>query len=1123
MGNEVVIEVSAVDGTGPTKDELKASWLAFEKTFKPIDVRATNPINEAFMAQVRASIKAISAQALRIPVDADTAPFLAQVEEVLQTLATSAKADIPLEVGDAIEFRAQVQELVAQIEASTKAVIDIEVNDTGLTDLQQKTVAASTATTGMVSAQQKLDQALAGGNDEQIAKARADLAMATKEADQATTELQVAQEAAAAGAAALTDGEKAATVAAVGMRDAMGPLWMVMNVAQIAMMGLYGGFGSTSAGAQDLSQQIVGLGNSAGQTALNLLGGNQTLQNMAGSLNLAGTSAAAFSQAFQGGSASMQQYKDALTHSRDAVAGLTMEYKSNYTSTGQFVSGGLKVKQSVADIAGEVNRGSLALSSLPRPVQDAVNRFNNLNGVLPQVGDALNTLKDSEDATRQAAAALGFTMNQGQIDAENYGYGVQAAAKALQDARAGSTYLEDATDKASITAGQAVQSWKQLQQSVTSAQQAYDQAGQSVANAEHSVSTAAQGVAAARHSEQQATIAVGTAQTAYTNAVYQEEQAQQAVTAARQAAAAALVSLQLQANDAAASALSANVSLFNAQNAASLMGVTPGNAQQIAGEQITAANEAQVAAAVALIQAQNQVADAQNSSADAQTNLNTARQQGIDNNPQVVSAEHALAQAQQGVATAAQGVSNAEYAQQQAQQAVANASYAEQQASQAVTQAKIQQKQASDALATAEDNATRSTDQNTLVGAQNRQMLENLFTAYENETGNEQLAAQMTQRVGQQMGFTSGQIGDVIGSLNGLNGMSAQFSITGTPSLNPQQLVQIGNQLGMSFQAIENVLPSQHVGTKTLQAAGGHITGPGGPTDDLIPAMLSNNEYVMPAHAVDAYGVSYMNAIRNHQAPKFAAGGPVGATQALGLDLPVTAQWGALATVGQMMHALGGPPVKLPPAGSVDWGAFGGMPGSVPAVPSSRAANEAIMQAVFGTHGWGSGAEWAAAVTLEMMEAGFNNLAQNPTSTAFGMGQFLDSTWASYGIPKTSDPGLQSEAMARYIGARYHDPLGALAHERAFHWYAAGGPGSGWVGINDGGLEAVRLPNGATVMPHANTAALGQQQALQVDVNLNFTGASDSGAASWFHGLVRQGVVQLSAVVNGQRVPVKVG
>jgi hypothetical protein len=48
------------------------------------------------------------------------------------------------------------------------------------------------------------------------------------------------------------------------------------------------------------------------------------------------------------------------------------------------------------------------------------------------------------------------------------------------------------------------------------------------------------------------------------------------------------------------------------------------------------------------------------------------------------------------------------------------------------------------------------------------------------------------------------------------------------------------------------------------------VRGPGGPTADVIPAYLSNGEYVMPAHAVAHYGAGFMDLVR---ARKFAAGG----------------------------------------------------------------------------------------------------------------------------------------------------------------------------------------------------------------------------------------------------------
>ncbi len=59
-------------------------------------------------------------------------------------------------------------------------------------------------------------------------------------------------------------------------------------------------------------------------------------------------------------------------------------------------------------------------------------------------------------------------------------------------------------------------------------------------------------------------------------------------------------------------------------------------------------------------------------------------------------------------------------------------------------------------------------------------------------------------------------------------------------------------------------------------------------------------------------------------------------------------------------------------------------------------------------------------------ESRYNPLLDNPRSTAFGLWQFLDSTWKYYGIDKTSDPLLQTIAAIRYIEDRYKTPKRAL-------------------------------------------------------------------------------------------------
>jgi len=54
---------------------------------------------------------------------------------------------------------------------------------------------------------------------------------------------------------------------------------------------------------------------------------------------------------------------------------------------------------------------------------------------------------------------------------------------------------------------------------------------------------------------------------------------------------------------------------------------------------------------------------------------------------------------------------------------------------------------------------------------------------------------------------------------------------------------------------------------------------------------------------------------------------------------------------------------------------------------------------------------------------------RNSRSTAFGLGQFLDSTWRSVGITKTTDPVLQMQGIYRYCHRRY----GSVANALKFH------------------------------------------------------------------------------------------
>jgi phage-related protein len=139
----------------------------------------------------------------------------------------------------------------------------------------------------------------------------------------------------------------------------------------------------------------------------------------------------------------------------------------------------------------------------------------------------------------------------------------------------------------------------------------------------------------------------------------------------------------------------------------------------------------------------------------------------------------------------------------------------------------------------------------------------------------------------------------------------------------------------------------------------------------------------------------------------------------------------------------------------------------------SGATIQALMQSMAASVGW-TGAQWAALNNVEMREAGYNLNATNPSSGAYGLAQFINgpSEYAQYGGNVNTASG-QITAMLRYIAQRYGSPSAAWAHEVNYGWYAGGGATSpGWAMVGERGRELVRLPGGATVMPHGQTEAM---------------------------------------------------
>jgi hypothetical protein len=83
----------------------------------------------------------------------------------------------------------------------------------------------------------------------------------------------------------------------------------------------------------------------------------------------------------------------------------------------------------------------------------------------------------------------------------------------------------------------------------------------------------------------------------------------------------------------------------------------------------------------------------------------------------------------------------------------------------------------------------------------------------------------------------------------------------------------------------------------------------------------------------------------------------------------------------------------------------------------------------------GSGSEFTCLENLWGKESGWNPNAQNPSSTAYGIAQFLNSTWAGTGIAKTSDGYRQIDAGLIYIEKAYGSPCGAWAKSQSSGWY----------------------------------------------------------------------------------------
>ncbi len=117
-----------------------------------------------------------------------------------------------------------------------------------------------------------------------------------------------------------------------------------------------------------------------------------------------------------------------------------------------------------------------------------------------------------------------------------------------------------------------------------------------------------------------------------------------------------------------------------------------------------------------------------------------------------------------------------------------------------------------------------------------------------------------------------------------------------------------------------------------------------------------------------------------------------------------------------------------------------------------------VMRQIAQSRGW-SFSDWMWIVQHE--SGGRPGVYNSSGSGAFGLGQLMPGTYATYGGGPGSSPAEQIAAMASYIAARYGTPSRARAFWQANNWYQTGG-----IAFGDplpGGMEAFQEAGGERV------------------------------------------------------------
>jgi hypothetical protein len=238
-------------------------------------------------------------------------------------------------------------------------------------------------------------------------------------------------------------------------------------------------------------------------------------------------------------------------------------------------------------------------------------------------------------------------------------------------------------------------------------------------------------------------------------------------------------------------------------------------------------------------------------------------------------------------------------------------------------------------------------------------------------------------------------------ALGGINGRTVNVGVAMTSSSNP------------------------YPGGISGRAAAGMYVAAGRPGVDDQLILAQRGELVVPTAMVRAGAVDHLRG----QIPGFAAGGAVGVNVAAAAPGYKAIEAKLMASVMTLAQAF----AKAAAAASAAAGSLGGP------VSASAAQAQAYARSRLGAYGWNQD-QMMFLIPLWNQESGWNRLARNPSSGAYGIPQALPaSKMGAAANPPTSSAAAQINWGLGYIKGRYGSPASAEAHEHAYNWYDRGG------------------------------------------------------------------------------------